>query len=649
MKDKIQKILISAVIPNAEQVNGWLTDENGVVIKNNIIQTTEKVIAMADMKEQRYTHLFFINPDEPEEEEFLVPKVIQLTRLELRPRETKERFFPAVNDRENKNDMAIAFGIKLCLNGAVAVFCGKKDAAEKILRRILEVKERGVDIANLLERTDKAEIEKLCYLINKDLGNQNDYFKAAKCGAFVHHGGIPMGIRCAVEYAMQTGKISFLACTSTLAQGVNLPIRYLIISSIYQGKDRIRVRDFQNLIGRAGRAGIYTEGTIILSETNVYNSRKNPYQNWRWNNYKQLLSSSQAEACTSTLLSWLRADEGMETYLEKMIEIFMESYVDGDFNKTMDQYLKEQQLEAENHQKAELMMYQMKQNIEAIESFLLFYLMEDTYEESREDIHNIMKETLAFYLAGDKERVRLLRIVDLIGEFLVHAVDTVDKRNRYSKSLLGVRKEIEIEQWVSLNYSKIMEAVNQEEILQVIFPLLLRTENPIVKNCYNSELLYGIAQEWIAGRTYGDLTEYVSKHRIMIYKRKHFQIMSLQDVIAFCDSFLGYDCTLILAAVIENIAYLGNNISMNDTLKMLSKRMRYGLAEQTSILLYEMGFNDRGVAVQIGNMLDEEYQPGSKKELMILIRNNTELDERIRLELEKYPSYFCDKWEELHR
>ena len=52
MKDKVQKILISAVIPNAEQVNGWLTDERGVVIKNNIIQTTEKVVAMADMKKK---------------------------------------------------------------------------------------------------------------------------------------------------------------------------------------------------------------------------------------------------------------------------------------------------------------------------------------------------------------------------------------------------------------------------------------------------------------------------------------------------------------------------------------------------------------------------------------------------------------------
>lgn len=77
--------------------------------------------------------------------------------------------------------------------------------------------------------------------------------------------------------------------------------------------------------------------------------------------------------------------------------------------------------------------------------------------------------------------------------------------------------------------------------------------------------------------------------------------------------------------------------------------MRYGLVGKTSILLYELGFNDRCIALEVGNMLDEVHQPGSKKELISLIKKYRELDERISLELEKYPSYFFDKWLELHR
>ena len=65
---------------------------------------------------------------------------------------------------------------------------------------------------------------------------------------------------------MKEGLVRFVVCTSTLAQGVNLPIRYLIVTSVYQGKEQIKVRDFHNLIGRAGRAGMHTEGSILFAD-----------------------------------------------------------------------------------------------------------------------------------------------------------------------------------------------------------------------------------------------------------------------------------------------------------------------------------------------------------------------------------------------
>lgn len=69
---------------------------------------------------------------------------------------------------------------------------------------------------------------------------------------------------------MQHGLCKFVICTSTLAQGVNLPIRYLIITSLYQGAEKIKVRDFHNLIGRVGRSGMHTEGSIIFADPAIY-------------------------------------------------------------------------------------------------------------------------------------------------------------------------------------------------------------------------------------------------------------------------------------------------------------------------------------------------------------------------------------------
>ncbi|MCV5901382.1 hypothetical protein OFN63_35370, partial [Escherichia coli] len=81
---------------------------------------------------------------------------------------------------------------------------------------------------------------------------------------------------------MQKGLINFIACTSTLAQGVNLPIRYLIVQGVYQGVGRVKVRDFQNLIGRAGRAGMHTEGVVIFADSTVWDRRKNWQEGWKF-------------------------------------------------------------------------------------------------------------------------------------------------------------------------------------------------------------------------------------------------------------------------------------------------------------------------------------------------------------------------------
>lgn len=653
MKDKMQKILISAVIPNADQVNDWITDGDGIVIKNNIIQTTEKVVGIADIRinrqeKKKYAYIFFVNPENPDEEEFFVPRVIGQVPLKMRKRERKERVFPEIDNSTYKNDIAIAFGVNLCVNGGTAIFCGKKDTADKIINRVLEINARGYDLSNFTNSSDSIETEKLSYLIECEMGKESDYYKAAKVGVYVHHGGIPMGIRSSIEYAMQIGKIKFIACTSTLAQGVNLPIRYLIISNIYQGKERIKVRDFQNLIGRVGRAGIYTEGTILLSETNVYNSRNDMYRNWRWNNYKNLLNNEQAEACTSALFSWLRADDGMEKYLENIIKIFVENYTEGNFNTKVKEYLELLKFDSEDdYNKTEFIVNQMIQNIESIESFLLFYLMEDTYEESRERIHDIIKETLAFYLSGEKERERLLRIVDLIGEFLVQTVDTADKRNRYSKSLLGIRKEINIEQWVYAKLEEIQECTTETSMLNVIFPLLLDTENAIVSKCINKELLIDVAIDWIEGKSYSEILQQCVERGIKIFKKGKAKVMALQDVINFCDNFLGYDCTLILAAIIENVDYYCEDGDLKKLLKRLSKRMKYGLITQTSIILYEMGFNDRVVATEIADVLDEEYVAGSRKEIVNLVQRDIDLRQKIECILQKYPTYFHFKFEEI--
>jgi Tfp pilus assembly protein PilF len=79
-----------------------------------------------------------------------------------------------------------------------------------------------------------------------------DFTQAAALGIFAHHADTPHGLRLSIEHAMKEGLAKFVICTSTLAQGVNFPLKYLIVTSTRQGGEKILVRDFHNLMGRAG-------------------------------------------------------------------------------------------------------------------------------------------------------------------------------------------------------------------------------------------------------------------------------------------------------------------------------------------------------------------------------------------------------------
>ena len=66
------------------------------------------------------------------------------------------------------------------------------------------------------------------------------------------------------QHAFIHGKLRVLCCTSTLAMGVNLPARRVILRSIEMGRSALDARTIQQMIGRAGRKGMDAVGSAIV-------------------------------------------------------------------------------------------------------------------------------------------------------------------------------------------------------------------------------------------------------------------------------------------------------------------------------------------------------------------------------------------------
>jgi DNA polymerase theta len=67
------------------------------------------------------------------------------------------------------------------------------------------------------------------------------------------------------EHMFKAGFVKVLFCTSTLAAGVNLPAKRVIITSIKFGAgEDLTTSQYKQMIGRAGRLGFDTEADSVL-------------------------------------------------------------------------------------------------------------------------------------------------------------------------------------------------------------------------------------------------------------------------------------------------------------------------------------------------------------------------------------------------
>jgi ATP-dependent RNA helicase DOB1 len=152
--------------------------------------------------------------------------------------------------------------------------------------------------------------------IEKELGSfTHSYFYTFQNVA-VHHGSLLPIERTLIEkYFKSNQGAAALIATATLAQGINLPAEIVIIAGDdrYDGdestRERVQPHELLNAAGRAGRAGLSSQGAVILIPGEIVTIDDKTISN-RWWELKNLVFSK-GDQC-------LKIDDPLGYYLDSL-------------------------------------------------------------------------------------------------------------------------------------------------------------------------------------------------------------------------------------------------------------------------------------------------------------------------------------------
>jgi superfamily II RNA helicase len=121
---------------------------------------------------------------------------------------------------------------------------------------------------NVCTRAEKDAIAEAIGSFRFTAGFGRTLSRLVRHGIGVHHAGMLPRYRRLVETLAQAGLLKVICGTDTLGVGINVPIRTVLLTALskFDGeKNRhLKVREFHQIAGRAGRAGFDTSGSVVV-------------------------------------------------------------------------------------------------------------------------------------------------------------------------------------------------------------------------------------------------------------------------------------------------------------------------------------------------------------------------------------------------
>lgn len=173
---------------------------------------------------------------------------------------------------KDAKDPAINLALHTVKTGGQAlIFAPTRKTAATIAKRA------AGEIASVLSKPAKRSLEHEANRVlaaGERTSLSESLAELVKCGTAFHHAGLGGGHRKLIENAFREGRIKVLTATPTLAFGVNLPARTVIIQDYRRyepgyGWYPISVLEYKQMAGRAGRPKYDKTGeAVLIARTN---------------------------------------------------------------------------------------------------------------------------------------------------------------------------------------------------------------------------------------------------------------------------------------------------------------------------------------------------------------------------------------------
>ena len=262
LMESVQVISLSATVSNAEEFGEWLGEIRGAT---EVIVSEIRPIPLYQhvLIGDRMIDLF----NEPGR---INPEILGLEREALRrtkaPRGRRDRF----NDSESRLSRAEIIEKLQRENLLPAItFIFSRVGCDAAVKQCLN---EGVKLTTTEERI---EIVATAQRYTQNLAEEDlevlgyrDWLTALERGIAAHHAGMLPSFKGAVEDLFKRGLVKAVFATETLALGINMPARTVVLEKLtkWNGEAHVSITpgEYTQLTGRAGRRGIDIEGNAVV-------------------------------------------------------------------------------------------------------------------------------------------------------------------------------------------------------------------------------------------------------------------------------------------------------------------------------------------------------------------------------------------------